>query len=124
MTKVASLARTLKMSHDLCMSDNERFCPSEPADESNMFMGGGLTGVNVGLENVGVSFSPNAGHVASKRTNEISGANDDRRNTVVPRHFAASGLPRTKILQKVVDFGFVGKTFCSQQLNVWDIFKN
>ena len=76
-------------------------------------MEGGLAGFSADPKKVGIFHAPNAGNVANKRANELLNTNDDRRNAVAPRNFTASDLPRTKMLQKVVDFVFLERLACS-----------
>ena len=83
------------------MNENEIFYPSKPVDELDSFIEQRFAGLNVDPENMGFSYVPNVGHVASVITN------DDRRNAVAPWNFTASNFPRTKMLQKAVIFGFV-----------------
>ena len=62
---------------------------------------------------MGVPHVPNVGHAASERENNLLDANDDRRNASVPINFTASDLLRTKMLQKVVDFGILEIPICA-----------
>ena len=119
-TKVASLVRALCVLHHFCAKENGIFCTSEPADESNIFIEGEFTGFNSDPENMGIYYAPNIGHVSSERTNELLDRNYDRRNAAVPRIFTENDLPRTKMIQKVMDFGFIERLVWS----VWDVFKN
>ena len=56
---------------------------------------------------LGISCVSNVGHATSERTNELLDANIDRINAFFSRHLNVNDLPRTKILQKVEDFGFL-----------------
>ena len=89
------------------------FCPLELAYESNVIIEGGFDWANVDLENVGISYVANVGNAASERAKELLDSNDDRRNAVVPRNFTESDLPGSKMLQKVVYFGFIERPVCS-----------
>ena len=66
-----------------------------------------------------ISYVPNAGNIASEIKNELLDVNDDRSNLVLPRTFTASNFPRTKIMQKVVDFGFFERPVFN-----WEDFNN
>ena len=112
-TKVASLARALCILHNFFINENKICCPSEPCDQSNMFMEGGLAGVDLNSENMGTSCTPNVGYVASKRTNQFLGKNYDRINAAIPRNLKASDLSRTKMLQKVVNFIVIEIPVCA-----------
>ena len=70
-------------------------------------MEGGFEGVNLDPENMGISYGTNVGNLSNEIKNELLHTNDNRRHSVVPRNFTESNLPRTKMLQKVVAFGFV-----------------
>ena len=49
-TKVAPLSRASLILHNLCVSENEIFCPSNPADESNVIVEGSFAGVDADPE--------------------------------------------------------------------------
>ena len=49
-----SLVRASCMLCNFVMNENEMFCPSEPANESSIFMEGGFARSNADPENVGI----------------------------------------------------------------------
>lgn len=103
-SKVVSLVCALCNLHNFCINENEVFSPSQEGE---------FVSSNPDPENMGSSYLPNVGYVASERTDDLLDANDDRSGASRSRNFNATDLPRTKMLSKVEDFGFLERPICN-----------